>query len=222
MNASFQINPSQFSSEQLLKLPAMCALVGHLMKEPCYDQLRTKEQLGYMVWSGASRTCGIYSIWFIVQSPEKGPDFLDNRCENFIENFYTILKEMTAETFQSNIQACVLTRTKKDVSLYSQAGRYWKEIEDNAYVFNRKFKTAETLKTVTKEDVMSLFENHIKSDGKYRSKISSHIVGKDKSEVDDVLFAAQVEQGTVLVGDNTSAMDDFKRGCALYPTVKRK
>ena len=63
--------------------------------------------------------------------------------------------------FAEGSTACVLTRTKKDVSLYSQAGRYWKEIEDNAYVFNRKFKTAETLKTVTKEDVMSLFENHI-------------------------------------------------------------
>jgi insulysin len=34
-----------------LALRASALVFAHLAKEPCYDSLRTKEQLGYLVWS---------------------------------------------------------------------------------------------------------------------------------------------------------------------------
>lgn len=81
------------------------AVLSHLMEEPCYDQLRTKEQLGYMVWSGLSGTYGIKSLWFVIQSTDRGPAYLENRVENFLELFYTEkLKTMDAETFASNVR----------------------------------------------------------------------------------------------------------------------
>ena len=224
IQASFQINPTTYG-EDLNKLPATLAVLSHLMKEPCYDILRTKEQLGYMVWSGASRTFGIYSLWFIIQSPEKGPSFLDQRIEAFLTHFKeNILLTMKDETFKSNIQACILTRTKKDVSLYAQSGRFWKEIEDNTYKFNRKFLTADVLSTITKDDVISLFDNYMvdgtENQNTQKSKMSTHIVGKDKSSEDDPLFEEQVTNGAVLVGNDTTSMDLFKRSRGLYPTVK--
>jgi len=34
-------------------IAARLALLMHLAKEPCFDELRTQQQLGYMVFSGA-------------------------------------------------------------------------------------------------------------------------------------------------------------------------
>ena len=235
IQSSYQINPNTFtassasassttttttSADTQLKMGAVLAVLSHLMEEPCYDQLRTKEQLGYMVWSGSSKTYGIYSLWFVIQSTERGPAYLDNRIEHFLTLFYNEkLLNMDAETFQSNVQACILTATKKDTSLYAQAGRFWKEIEATSCMFNRKFIAAEVLATVTHADVLSLFENSIKKDGGKRAKVSAHIVGKGHGEVDDPLFAAQQDAGAILVGSDIVSMDGFKSRSALFPPV---
>jgi secreted Zn-dependent insulinase-like peptidase len=221
IQTSYQINPMVGDIQNKLKMEATLAVLAHLMQEPCYDQLRTKEQLGYMVWSGVSKTYDVESLWFVIQSTDRGPAYLDNRVESFIDMFYNEkLKNMDKETFDSNVQACILTRRKKDTSLYAQSGRFWKEIDATSYKFNRKFIIADVLKNVTHEDVLSLFKNYIQLNGKYRSKVSSHIVGKGHSENDDPLFAVQQQNGTVLVGNDIVSMDHFKSRCMMYPPVE--
>lgn len=58
-------------------------LLSQIIKEPCFNILRTQEQLGYIVYSGVRSASGVYGLDFIVQS-EKKPKFLDSRIENFI------------------------------------------------------------------------------------------------------------------------------------------
>ena len=225
IKTDFQLDPNGhpsgyggFTSE--LEMTAALSLLSHLMKEPCYDILRTKEQLGYMVWSGASRNNGVGSLWFIIQSPEKGPAMLDNRVEAFLEHFYeNVLKNMTEETFTSNVQACVLTRTKKDVSLYHQSDRFWKQVENQSYLFNRSFDMAKALESLKHEQIIGLFERYVKKDGSNRNKLTAQIVGKGREEIDRPLFEAQVAAGATVVGGDIASMDQFKARCSLFPAV---
>ena len=39
-----------------------------ILKEPCFNVLRTQEQLGYIVFSGVRRAHGVQGLRFIVQS----------------------------------------------------------------------------------------------------------------------------------------------------------
>jgi insulysin len=43
-------------------------LAMQILKEPCFNVLRTQEQLGYIVFSGVRRAHGVQGLRFIVQS----------------------------------------------------------------------------------------------------------------------------------------------------------
>lgn len=69
------------SKENNIKLE----LFTQIIQEPCFDILRTKEQLGYIVFSGIRRSNGVQGLRIIVQS-DKHPIHLDNRIEEFLKN----------------------------------------------------------------------------------------------------------------------------------------
>lgn len=57
-------------------------LATQILKEPCFNVLRTQEQLGYIVFSGVRRAHSVQGLRFIVQSekprkclPRRGPFF---------------------------------------------------------------------------------------------------------------------------------------------------
>lgn len=64
----------------------MVNLVSQVLSEPCYDCLRTKEQLGYIVFSGVRKVNGANGIRIIVQSA-KHPSFVEDRIENFLQTY---------------------------------------------------------------------------------------------------------------------------------------
>ena len=78
------------------------------MSEPAFDQLRTKEQLGYIVFTGIKRLNQQYlALHLIVQSSHKDADFLDGRVEDFLLQYRTQLAAMPAEDFAANIAAVI-------------------------------------------------------------------------------------------------------------------
>lgn len=71
--------------QQTLDNNALLELFCHLVDEPCFDQLRTKEQLGYIVSSGARRSRGVQGFRVIVQSSHK-LEHVNKRIELFIDS----------------------------------------------------------------------------------------------------------------------------------------
>jgi insulysin len=98
------------------------------IKEAAFDQLRTKEQLGYIVFSSVKRIAqNILALSIIVQSSHKDPMFLDSRIEDFLLNYRETLVSMTNEKLQIFVQALVEKLLEKpknldQVCLYFIAG----------------------------------------------------------------------------------------------------
>jgi insulysin len=69
------------------------------MSEATFDQLRTKEQLGYIVFTSLKKIAhNVLSLRIIVQSSHKDPVYLDGRIESFLSQYYeTDLLPMTEE-----------------------------------------------------------------------------------------------------------------------------
>jgi insulysin len=65
-------------------------LFAQIISEPCFDVLRTKEQLGYIVFSGVRRSSGVQGLRIIVQSTRK-PAYLDQRIEAFLKGAKNIV-----------------------------------------------------------------------------------------------------------------------------------
>jgi insulysin len=71
-----------------IALNATLAFFHHLVKEPLFNELRTQEQLGYIVFS-TIKTNGndVKSLMFLIQSDVYSPTYLDDRVEAFIDRF---------------------------------------------------------------------------------------------------------------------------------------
>lgn len=58
-------------------------LIGQILSEPFFDYLRTKEQLGYVVYTKLREFSGVYGMNFVIQS-DYDVSYLEDRIEAFI------------------------------------------------------------------------------------------------------------------------------------------
>lgn len=77
------------------------------MSDEAFDLLRTKEQLGYIVFTGMKRIAqNTVGIQIIVQSHHKDAIYLDERIENFLKHYYEqFLTPLTAEKLVDYVTA---------------------------------------------------------------------------------------------------------------------
>lgn len=60
-------------------------LVSQILSEPCYNVLRTQEQLGYIVFSGVRKANGAKGLRILVQST-RHPNYVEQRIEKFLDS----------------------------------------------------------------------------------------------------------------------------------------
>ncbi|KAG5387472.1 hypothetical protein IGI04_038942 [Brassica rapa subsp. trilocularis] len=84
----YQIEPEEAQST---KMKAMLDLFHEIIEEPLFNQLRTKEQLGYVVECGPRFTYRVHGFCFCVQSSKYGPVHLFGRIDNFIKDIEGLL-----------------------------------------------------------------------------------------------------------------------------------
>ncbi len=113
------------------------ALLAHLANEPCFNQLRTKEQLGYLVFSGNRSTTGQTGFRILVQS-ERNAVYLETRIEAFLDFFKGYLQELADEEYDQQRQSLVDKRLEKPKNLYGESGRFWSRIGEGDYDFTRR------------------------------------------------------------------------------------
>ena len=94
------------------------ALFAQLASEPCFDTLRTKEQLGYIVQSVARNSIGFVGFSVIVQS-EKDASYIDDRIENWLVAFRKHLEELSDAEFLKQRQS-LINRKREDHKNMSQ------------------------------------------------------------------------------------------------------
>jgi len=114
---------------------AKTLLLDQMVQEPAYDQLRTKEQLGYIVFSGARSLVTQYGFRFLLQS-ERLPQHLESRVDAFIELFSKQLQDMSEEEFGAHKRSLVVRRLKKLENLDSESSRHWSQVATEYFDFD--------------------------------------------------------------------------------------
>jgi insulysin len=114
---------------------AKTLLLDQLTHEPAFDQLRTKEQLGYVVFSGVRSFSTTYGYRFIIQS-EKTPEYLEARCDAFLDFFEDALEKMTETEFESHKRSLIVRRLEKLKNLDQESSRHWSQISGEYYDFD--------------------------------------------------------------------------------------
>jgi insulysin len=157
-------------------LRATLSLLSQIAQEPAFDQLRTKEQLGYLVFSGVRKSIGSMGFRIIVQS-ERSSDYLESRIDEFFRvNMHGLLQKMTPEEFEAQKESLIRKKMEKVKNLFDESSRYWFHIFSGYCDFLQRQTDIEALRKVTKDDVVRLFEKYIWPESKEgRSKLTVHV-----------------------------------------------
>ncbi|KAJ9094236.1 hypothetical protein QFC21_006062 [Naganishia friedmannii] len=150
------------------------SLLAQIANEPVFNVLRTKEQLGYLVFSGARAATGTMGFRVLLQS-EKPAAYLETRVEAFFDTFKKFLEDMTEEEFETHKQGLVHKKTEKPKNLHGESARFWSAIGDGYYDFARRVRDVEQIKSTTKQEIIDLFMTHIHPSSTTRAKLSIHM-----------------------------------------------
>ncbi|XP_063933209.1 nardilysin-like [Zophobas morio] len=154
-------------------------LLEYIMCEPCFSQLRTREQLGYAVSCSYRNTDGVLGFSFHVRTPsDKYPvAFVDARIENFLSFFLDYLLNMRAREYETLIEAFIEAALQSHSCLTDEVAQNWVEIYEGTLLFDRHLRIAETAGNITKEELSDVVKNLLLSPNK-RRKLSVRVVGK--------------------------------------------
>jgi insulysin len=195
------------------KMNATLGLLHHLIREPAFGQLRTQEQLGYIVHTQV-KTSGdkVKSLLFLIQSDSFDPIHMDQRIEAFLVDFRHKLVQMSEPDFAANVGALCQSFLEKNKNLSEESSRYWHVITNQTYRFYRMSELAAAAQTVTKLDVLRFLDRHVLATSPYRRKLSVQVFGQN--HIADLLDKTDVAgDGIVLV----ESANDFRRSQALFP-----
>jgi len=198
---------------QETKTTALLELYAKLINEPCMNTLRTKEQLGYIVWSGVRRECGVQGLYVLVQG-SRDPAYLNDRIEIFLESMRTTIAEMPEETFESVRDALIAKLLEKPKKLTSRVNQYWTEITSQQYNFERDIVESEELKGVSKQQILEFYDEHISGKSATRKKVSCHVVPKDAASKLTLTDPSDLTHPTPT---QISSQNSFKSRLPLYP-----
>ena len=158
-------------------LRAKLSLLGQMTNEVGFDQLRTKEQLGYIVWTGSKMSATTMGYRVIIQS-ERPPDYLEKRINAFLALFGRSLEQMATEEFESHKRSLINKKLEKVKFLDQESNRFWHHIGSDEYDFLQKEHEVECLKPLSKADMLEFFKYYIDPTSPARAKLAVHMVAQ--------------------------------------------
>ena len=135
------------------KTRALAALIGKSVEQPFYTEMRTNQQLGYIVASYPMSYDETYYLNFLIQSGDYPADDLNSRANTFISSTPKIVEELTDETFQQLIDSAIERLERKPMSISERAMKNKNLIFEHNRDFERDNKTIEALREIKKEEV---------------------------------------------------------------------
>jgi insulysin len=148
------------SSEADLKVAALVNIASQICGQKFFDDLRTKQQLGYIVHSAANVQERRAGLLFLVQS-ERATDEVKECIFSFINKLDQTVESISDDDFQQYIGAVVADLVEKPKNQEEEFNRHWAEIEKRRFDFDRKDKLVPVVQSVTKADLVHFVQEHV-------------------------------------------------------------
>jgi insulysin len=159
------------------KTRAKVLLLGQIGDEKGFDTLRTKEQLGYIVFTGprvSNTTCG-YRV--IVQS-ERTPEYLETRINAFLASLGSYIKDMPKDEFEDHRRSLINKKLEKLKNLEQEGARFWSHISSGYFRFEQVDIDVEHLRNLTQEEMVEFFQHYISPTSPHRAKLSIQLAAQ--------------------------------------------
>ncbi|XP_072378295.1 nardilysin-like [Diabrotica undecimpunctata] len=194
-----------------LKDMVLMDIVMRIIDEPCFNTLRTTEQLGYDVSAYGRRLHGVlvYSLRVNSQANKYTTQYLDSRIEAFLKQSQKLVDDTTVESLEKIKEDLIKTKQVCDHNLAEEVNRNWQEITDDDYMFDRAKQEVKCIKTITLEDIKLWWSkhNHFGNQENFRKisfQIAGHVQGNQATSTEEAVTDGSGLKDTALkiLGDN--------------------
>ncbi|XP_002075540.3 nardilysin [Drosophila willistoni] len=233
----YQIGPNTVRVESILHMLMM------FVDEPLFDNLRTKEQLGYHVAAAVRTNYGIagYSIMVNSQETKTTVEHVESRIEAFRGKMLQILQTMSQEDYDHTRDSLIKLNLVTDTALSTEVHRNWSEITNEEYLFDRRRRQIDILRTLAKSEIVDfLLENEVSNLRKLSVQVIGHQVAESEDDSDDGeesgVASSEEEDEDLFIALSNSLdvkflpqegnaativdIEDFKSHLDVYPKVK--
>lgn len=172
---------------------ALHSLANHLMSATFFHEIRTKQQLGYMVGTGNLPLNRHPGLVLYVQSPNAAPIDLLSAIDEFLNAFYMVLLELNEYQWQSSKKGLWSQIATPDNNLRGRAQRLWVAIGNKDHQFSQRDKVLEELKTLTRSEMIRFVVSVLKP--RTSNRLIMHSKGNEHQ--DDPCLNEGLEIGSV-------------------------
>ena len=138
-----------------MDLQAHSSLIASIIESDFYTQMRTNQQLGYIVASFKQRIEDRLFIKFIIQSAEYGPFELKRRVEAWLADTKKLLANLADEEFERHRDALVVSLEKEGDSIGEVLGDFYYAVTEEDEDFRYKIKLIDVVKKLNKDEVLA-------------------------------------------------------------------
>jgi insulysin len=135
-------------------------ILGTFIERPFFTELRSNQQLGYIVSGGMSalERTSMYA-YFLIQSNDYPADEVENRADAFIATYVDLFNAMPPEQFETLRATAIEELEQKDKTISEKASKF----NAQAFSYNGNFKrdqeAIDALQAISVEDVAALLKN---------------------------------------------------------------
>lgn len=115
-------------TESTIEARAASALVTHLLRQPYFTELRTKDQLGYVVGVSNRTFLDRGGVAFIVQSPVADPKRLVERTYEFLDEQVGVLGAMATDEFIAYRNGLIADLLESPKNLGERTSQFWSDL----------------------------------------------------------------------------------------------
>lgn len=143
-------------------------LINGILGNEFFTQLRTNEQMGYVVGSAPSSFNDYPMFMLFVQSTNTDLVSIKARMDKFRQDFLALLQDLPVETLAQLKKSEIAKIQQKPTDFTSEAKEHLLDFHWGKYSFDRKQRFVNALEKATKEDLLNTYkELLIKQQGTY-------------------------------------------------------
>ncbi|MFC1234296.1 insulinase family protein [Vibrio sp. F74] len=170
---------------------AIYTLANHLMSAAFFNDIRTKQQMGYMVGTGNMPLNRHPGLVLYVQSPKFSPKDLLSAIDDFLNAFYMVLLELNEYQWQSSKKGLWNQISTPDNNLRSRAQRFWVAIGNKDLTFDQRDKVLDELKDVSRVDMIRFVINILKP--RTSTRLILHSKGNKHQEANSLSIGHEID-----------------------------
>lgn len=144
--------------KQSIEVYARLNLLNGIMGNALYTQLRTQEQLGYVVGSSPG-VVNEYPVFVIfVQSSDTDLVSIKDRLDKFRQEYAAQLENLDDAVLEQLRASVVAQLTQKPDNLNAEAGHYLNDFHDGNFEFDSRERLIAAIGNVSKEDLIETYQ----------------------------------------------------------------